>query len=158
MDTAQSESAVSTLKDILAVEKKRLHYARIGFIFSIAALLLGLIAVVVLTVGLQTVGGHIDSITATLTDTAQRVNAAVDQINEIHIKELEASYQTFADKGVETMEQMQEALSSLPGLVQQAEDALNALNSIDIETLNQSIPRLNEVLTPVANLFGRFGG
>ena len=158
MDTAQSESAVSTLKDIFAVEKKRLHYARIGFIFSIAALLLGLIAVVVLTVGLQHVGGHIDSITATLTDTAQRVNAAVDQINEIHIKELEASYQTFADKGVETMEQMQEALSSLPGLVQQAEDALNALNSIDIETLNQSITRLNEVLTPMANLFGRFGG
>ncbi len=158
MEAVQSDASLIVLKDILTTEKKRLRFARVGFVFSIGALLLGVIAVIALLIGVHTVKTTVSGITDTLTDTATRVNAVADHLNGIDFETLETSYLSFAETGVETMEQMQTSLTSLSDLSVQAEEALKKLKEIDIETLNQSISQLNQVLTPMANFFGRFGG
>ena len=157
METIQSEAALTVLKEILTTEKKRLRFARFGFIFSVAALLFGVIAVIALLIGLHAVDTKIGDITDTLIDTAARINTVADQLNEIDFEALEESYLSFAESGAETIEQMQAALTSLSELSEQAETALSNLKAIDIETLNKSIAQLSQVLTPMANFFGRFG-
>ncbi len=59
--------------------------------------------------------------------------------------------------------QMEGALSEVETLATEAgnamdgmEDALKNINGIDIETLNQAITDLGEVVQPMADFFGRF--
>ena len=51
-------------------------------------------------------------------------------------------------------------ISDIDHLVSSSEDsvqnALNQLNSIDIDTLNQAINHLNDTVTPFANFFNKF--
>ena len=63
----------------------------------------------------------------------------------------------------EAITQMEGALSEVETLATQAgtamdgmEKALENINGIDIETLNQAITDLGEVVQPMADFFGRF--
>ena len=55
---------------------------------------------------------------------------------------------------------LQQMIADVDGMVSSSEksvrDALDKINRIDIDTLNQAIQNLNDTVEPLANFFGLF--
>ena len=154
MDNAITDS--ETLRQILETEQKRLRFARAGFAMALIGLALGVITVVTLFFGVQSLRANVNTITATVTDTAGRMNEAIDTLNSVDIDGLVKTVSDFAETGTETMVQLQDGVKSLETITEQADKALKNLNDIDMTALNDGIAKLNEILDPLAAFFGRF--
>lgn len=80
--------------------------------------------------------------------TLDNANVALEQISYM------------AEQIVFTAEQVDEVLGSAKILVEESGDgitqALENMNSIDFEKLNQSIDDFNKVISPLSSFFGRF--
>lgn len=80
--------------------------------------------------------------------TLDNANVALEQISYM------------AEQIVSTAEQVDEVLGSAKILVEESGDgitqALENMNSIDFEKLNQSIDDFNKVISPLSSFFGRF--
>lgn len=76
-----------------------------------------------------------------VTDTLSRANHAIGQISE-------------------TLIEVDEVFDSVNGLIEESEEglsvAIDSMNSIDFDRLNQSIEDLGNVVAPLANFFSKF--
>jgi len=125
------------LAEMLRTEKRVLRHARIANLISLVlvVVLLGSLLAVVLRVG----------------GMAKQAQEALK------------NFDTF----VETAEQAQDTLEDMDSFIRNANrlltdnmdeltEAVGKLNSLDIDTLNQAIQNLYNVITPLANFFGQF--
>ncbi len=156
--TAQQENvSAELLQQILAAEKKQLRYARFRFILSIVGILLALAAVITLLIGMRYIKTQVEQVQKTLAATAENINDVVDDLNLIDFKALEETYATFGEAGTKTLQTLEDGIGNLKDVMDNAETALDKLNSVDIDLLNAGIEKLNRVLAPLAQFFGGTG-
>ena len=158
-------------------EKKRLQLARITTVAVVAILVVALIAAAALLITLIRYENRIDRIVSDLeTVTAQLalldVEHLVGTLNGVSQELAEADIQSI----IASLQSLSEQLDSIPwtevadninGLAVTAQEslgqveenlteAMDALNSLDIEKLNEAISDLQAVVEPLANLAERF--
>ena len=74
----------------------------------------------------------------------------------MNLEKLGKSLGSIVDVSEETIGEIHNAVDGLDQLVKDADDAMQHINSINFEDLNNGIQRLNDVLEPVANFFKFF--
>ncbi len=167
MENAAQNMDVSNdlLKQISETQKKEIRLARIRLILSAACVLLLVIALITLLMTVQYVQTQVDTAIGTLKETAGNVNEIAENLKKIDFASLEQAYRSLADVGTETMTAFQEEVKGIGDLSEQAEkiledtgSALEKLNSVNVDSLNEGIKRLNDVLEPLSNFFSAFGG
>lgn len=83
-----------------------------------------------------------------LTTTLDNTNVALEQVSYM------------AEQIVTTAEQVDDVFDSVETLVEESSEgvtkALDNMNSIDFDKLNQSIDDFNKVVSPLSSFFGRF--
>lgn len=126
----ENEKLVEMMEEIKKQNSKTLFYQRVEAIL----LLIFIIAVAIITPSLIKT---LDIAQETLGNTNEVVLHADDAISQLE----------------DTVTSVQELVSdSGEGM----EDALDKMNSIDIDTLNNAIGDLSEVVKPLADFFGKF--
>lgn len=145
------------LEQILSAEKKQLKLSRIRFGISMFGAVLALAAFLALLVGFSYVKRQVASVSQTLQDSAQSIQTITDRLKLVDFETLEETYKTFAEAGTKTILELEDGLGNLKDVMENAESALKGLNSVNIDSLNKGIERLNEVLAPLANFFSKIG-
>lgn len=134
--------------------RKQAWFAGLQVLFS-------LIAAVCCVAALLTVVSFLPKLEATV----EQVDAVLANVEQVSDELAKADVAGVMANLEEVSTQMAEA--DLAGLVDNVnalvdtsqtgiEDALNKLNAIDLETLNQAIQDLADVVQPIAKLFNRF--
>lgn len=122
-----NEEIVALLKDIQSQGKKRVFWSRIS-----AVLLAAFVAVFAVSAAMI----------------VPKATVALDSANA-RLSSLES-----------TISKLEIALDSITELTEETatslDTAMDHLNSVDFEGLNQAITDLGNVVSPLANLFGRF--
>ena len=145
-----------TLEELRDYEKKNLKMNRIKMICVIAIAAIALITALIILINVGSVVHKIDTLSASFTETSESINAVAKDLNEVDLQKLGASLQTIADDGEETIREIGKSAGNLDSLMQNAEEALGKINSIDIEQLNDGIKTLTDVLEPLAKFFNVF--
>ena len=102
-------------------------------------------------------GAQAAVITDAVTETSEKVNEVADQLNAIDFAALETSIRELADSATGLIGTLEDGLSGLKSVMDNAETAMKNLSSVDIESLNKGIEQLNAVLKPLSEFFGMFG-
>ena len=122
----EQEKALELLEEMKKINKKALMHQRI-----MSALMVAFVVIVVSL--LPSVVSTLDTAKTTL----RHMNEAVTKMED-------------ALTGVEELST--QAKAAMGGM----EEAVDNINGIDMETLNQAIKDLSDVVEPMANFFGRF--
>lgn len=134
--------------------RKQAWFAGLQVVFS-------LIAAICCVVALMTVVGFLPKIEATM----EQVDAVLANVEQVSDELAKADVAGVMENLEEVSTQMAEAdLAGLVGNVNALvdtsqsglEETLKKLNTIDLETLNQAIQDLADVVQPIAKLFNRF--
>ncbi len=131
MEEKEIQDLIVQLKEENEIEKrylkKQLFLLKLSMLSTIGIFITLLIAIIIL----------VPRITTTLTE----VNLAIGQISN-------------------TMVQVEEVFESVKRLVEESEEglgvAIDSMNSIDFNGLNQSITDLGNVVSPLADFFSKF--
>ena len=91
----------------------------------------------------ETLAGDAETLAKTATEAISQIDGVMDQIDEV-IPTLDKATKDISDVAASLNEE------GLPKLY----DNLDSLNRIDIESLNESIKSLHNVVEPLARLFG----
>ena len=143
-------------EEMRGYEKKNLRINRIRMICSIAGLALLIIALIVVLVNVGTVVHKVNTVSEAAIKTVNNINTIAEQVTKVDLEKLGNSIQDVAELGEETLQQVKDATADLGSLVKNADDAMQHINSVNFEDLNNGIQRLNDVLEPVANFFKIF--
>ncbi len=164
INVQNTDVSTDLLKQILDAQKKQIRLARIRLVLSAVCVVLLAAALVTVFLTVQYVQTQVDTAVGALKETAGNVNEIAEDLKTIDFAALEQSYRSLADVGTETMTALQDEIEGIGTLSEQAEKilenvgtALDKLNSVDIDSLNEGIKRLNEVLEPLSNFFSAFG-
>ena len=143
-------------EEMRGYEKKNLRINRIRMICSIAGLALLIIALIVILVNVGTVARKVNTVSEAAIKTVNNINTIAEQVTKVDLEKLGKSIQDVAVLGEETLQQVKAATADLGSLVKNADDAMQHINSVNFEDLNNGIQRLNDVLAPIAKFFNIF--
>ena len=135
-----------TLSELRDYEKKNLKMNRIKMICVIAIAAIAFLTALILIINVGSVTSKIETLSKSVTETSETINAVAKDLNQVDLQKLAASIQTIADDG-------EDAILSIG---KSAGEALEKINSIDIDELNAGIKTLSEVLEPLAKFFKAF--
>lgn len=135
-----------TLSELRDYEKKNLKMNRIKMICVIAIAAIAFLTAMILIINVGSVTSKIETLSKSVTETSETINAVAKDLNQVDLQKLAASIQTIADDG-------EDAILSIG---KSAGEALEKINSIDIDELNAGIKTLSEVLEPLAKFFKAF--
>jgi len=155
-NTSEQETLAKTIEEIRTYEKKNLRVNRIKMICSVISVALCIMIAVLLSINIGQITRDIDDISATMTEAASNINIVAQDLQKINFEELSGSVQLFANAGTETINQIKEATTGLDRILDEAEEAIKNISSINIENLNESIQELHDVLQPLAKLANMF--
>ena len=150
------EELLSTLKELHAYEKKNLRVNRIRLVVSAVCLLLAIVTAVFVFVRVGTLTDNLNNASGVITATAEKINNLADELEKLNIAELSRSLGNIVRISEETITEIQKASGGLDALVKDADEAMQHINSVDFENLNNGIQRLNDILKPVADFFNIF--
>lgn len=156
METVQAvpnADLIRTIEELRTFEKKNLRINRIKLCCSAVAAILCVIIAIVLSVYIGRITKNIDELSAVMTEAGENINIVAEDLQKIGFEKLGNSVQMFADVGTETLNQIKDATSGLDSILDNANDAIRNISSINIDQLNQSIQELHDVLQPLANFF-----
>ena len=159
------------LEQILAEETKQAKASRVRMILSFVSTALLLALVVALIVTASAVKGEVHSAVGTLTQTAANLDEVANELKAVDFKGLESSCLELAESGTTAMNGIADAIEKIDGLEDMAQDtlqsagqtlasvaeALEYVNSVDIESLNGGIEKLNDILTTLDSFLSLFG-
>lgn len=152
----KTEPTVELLQKILETEKKQLRCDRFRLWLGIIGVLLAVLSLVLLLTGMFWMKGQIETLSAAVRETAEKINEVADSVNAIDFGALEKSYATLAQSATEMIGTIKESTSGLKDIMDNAEIAMEKLSAIDIEALNDGIRELNSILKPMSQFFGLF--
>ena len=152
----ETEQLKSALDELRAFEKKNLLINRVRMIFSAACLVILIIGLILIAVNVGSVVREVETVSKVVLETGNNVNAVAQDLSKIDFEKLGISLQSIADISEDTLKQVNGAAGGLDRLVQDADEAMQHINSVNFEDLNNGIQRLNDVLEPVANFFKIF--
>ena len=151
-----TQPTAELLQKILDTEKKQLRCSRIRLWMGVGGIAIALIALVALLIGMCFLKTQIETISATLTETAEKIDVVAENLGEVDFAALDEAYQTLAASASEMIETLSGSLDGLQSVIENADIAMKNLADVDIKTLNESIQQFNEVLAPLAKFFGVF--
>ena len=157
MESNGANNQTELLQQILKTEQTQLRYTRLRFWLTLAGVVLGLIALIAMFVGMNYLKGQIESVTAAVTETSQKVNEVADQLNAIDFAALEQAIHELATSATDLIRSLETGLSGLKSVMDNAEAAMKNLSGVDIDGLNKGIEQLNAVLKPLSDFFSVFG-
>lgn len=147
---------IETLKTLHRYEKKNLRINRIRLIISVISLVICFILAIFVFQNVGAFTKKADTALDALTDAGNNINALSEEIEQMNLEKLGKSLGNIVDVSEETIGEIHNAVGGLDQLVKDADDAMQHINSINFEDLNNGIQRLNDVLEPVANFFKFF--
>ncbi|MBR4906318.1 MAG: hypothetical protein IKZ44_05630 [Clostridia bacterium] len=157
--TAQNDAnkeLLDAIKELRNSEKKNLRINRIKLVTTLLCLVICLIVAIVMFGKAETLMKKADTALDALTDAGNNINALSEEIEKMDLEKLGKSLGNIVDVSEETIGEIHQAVGGLDQLVKDADDAMQHINSVDFENLNNGIQRLNDVLEPVANFFNIF--
>lgn len=166
METLNNPQTNSTeiLEKILKEEAKQAKASRIRMFLSFAATILLLMLVIALIPSVRTIQSEIQSAVDQLTQTATRLDEVISEVQAIDFASLESSIHELADSGTDAMNGITDAIVKIDALESMAEETLSSaaetldsVNKVDINSLNASIEKLNEILTSLSSFLSLFG-
>lgn len=150
------EQLKQMLDELRTYEKKNLRINRIRMACTIAGLSLLIVALILVLVNVGTVVRKVDAVSEAAIKTVNNINAIAEQVTKVDLEKLGKSMQNVAVLGEETLQQVKDATKGLDVLVKDADDAMQHINSVNFEDLNNGIQRLNSILEPMAKFFNIF--
>lgn len=145
--------AIEELRDF---EKKNLRVNRFRLFCSLIAIALCAALLILVVRNMRGVVAKVSDTADVLTETGEKLSEVADNLNKVDYETLGKSMQAVADVGEETLGQIYTATSGLDALLTNAGTAVENLNNIDIQKLNDGIQRLNDILEPLAKFFNVF--
>ena len=97
----KTEPTVELLQKILETEKKQLRCGRFRLWLGIIGVLLAVLSLVLLLTGMFWMKGQIETLSAAVRETAEKINEVADSVNAIDFGALEKSYATLAQSATE---------------------------------------------------------
>ena len=156
LQTVPNDTILKTIEELRDYEKKNLRINRIKLICAAAALALCVLIAIVLSVNVGRITRNIEDLSAAVEETGQNINTVAIDLQKIDFQSLSESAQAFADTGIKTIDQINNATSGLDSLLSEAQTALQNISGINIKDLNESIQDLHDVLEPLSNFFKVF--
>lgn len=150
------EQLKQMFEEMRGYEKKNLRINRIRMVCSLAGLTLLIVALIVILVNVGTIVHKVNTVSEAAIKTVNNINTIAEQVTKIDLEKLGNSIQNVARLGEETLAQVKDATKDLGTLVSDADNAMQHINSVNFEDLNNGIQRLNDVLAPVAKFFNIF--
>lgn len=151
-----NEQLKQMFEEMRTYEKKNLRINRIRMVCTIAGLTLLIVALIALLVNVGTVVRKVNAVSEVAIKTVNNINAIAEQVTKVDLEKLGNSIQNVAKLGEETLQQVKDATEGLDVLVKDADEAMQHINSVNFEDLNNGIQGLNDVLAPIANFFHIF--
>ena len=151
-----ADRLLQTMDELRAYEKKNLRINRIRMVCSAACLILLIIAFVFVSINVKNVLKKVDEVSKVAIETGNNINLVAKDLEKVDFEKLGKSLQGIADVSEDTLKQVNQAAGGLEDLLKGAETAMNHINSINFDDLNNGIQRLNDVLAPVAKFFNIF--
>ena len=145
-----------TIDELRVYEKKNLFINRIRMICSAASFLILIVALILLSVNIGKIMKEVEAVSSVALETGNNINAVALDLSKVDFETLGKSIQEIADVGEDTLKQINQSADELDTLISSAEAAMNHLNSINFDDLNNGIQKLNEVLEPLAKFFNIF--
>ena len=156
LQTVPNDTILKTIEELRDYEKKNLRINRIKLICAAAALALCVLIAIVLSANIGRITRNIEDLSAAVEETGQNINTVAIDLQKIDFQSLSESAQAFADTGIKTIDQINNATSGLDSLLSEAQTALQNISGINIKDLNESIQDLHDVLEPLSNFFKVF--
>lgn len=147
---------IETLRTLHRYEKKNLRINRIRLIISVISLMICIILAIFVFRNVGAFTKKADIALDSLTNAGSNINALSGRIEKLDIEKLAKSLGNIVEVSEETIDEIHNAVGGLDQLVKDADDAMQHINSINFEDLNNGIQRLNDVLEPIANFFKFF--
>lgn len=151
-----NEQLKQMFEEMRTYEKKNLRINRIRMVCTIAGLTLLIVVLIALLVNVGTVVRKVNAVSEVAIKTVNNINAIAEQVTKVDLEKLGNSIQNVAELGEETLQQVKDATEGLDVLVKDADEAMQHINSVNFEDLNNGIQELNDVLAPIANFFNIF--
>lgn len=162
--TISENGTCDVLQQILTEETEQTRFSRIRMILSFISAGLLLVLVIILIIAAVHIENEVSSAVAVLTETASSLNEVTSELKTVDFAALESSYRELAESGTTAMNGISEAIEKIDGLedmagetLQSAAETIGLVNSIDIESLNTSIEKLNEILSSLSGFLSLFG-
>lgn len=147
---------IETLRTLHTYEKKNLRINRIRLIISVISLMICIILAIFVFRNVGAFTKKADIALDSLTNAGNNINALSGRIEKLDIEKLAKSLGNIVEVSEETIDEIHNAVGGLDQLVKDADDAMQHINSVNFEDLNNGIQRLNDVLEPIANFFKFF--
>ncbi|MBQ6235924.1 MAG: hypothetical protein IJK54_08385 [Clostridia bacterium] len=147
---------VEAIRELRGYEKKNLRINRIRLIISAVGLVICIALAVFVYRNVGSIVKKADTALDALTDAGNNINTLSEEIEKMDLEKLGKSLGNIVDISEETIGEIHQAVGGLDQLVKDADDAMQHINSVDFENLNNGIQSLNDVLEPVANFFNVF--
>ena len=151
-----NKEVLDAIRELRATEKKNLRINRIRLVTALLCLVACVIVAIVMFGKAGALMKKADTALDALTDAGNNINALSEEIEKMDLEKLGKSLGNIVDVSEETIGEIHNAVGGLDQLVKDADDAMQHINSINFEDLNNGIQRLNDVLEPVANFFKFF--
>ncbi len=147
---------VEAIRELRGYEKKNLRINRIRLIISAVGLVICIALAVFVYRNVGSIVKKADTALDALTDAGNNINTLSEEIEKMDLEKLGKSLGNIVDISEETIGEIHQAVGGLDQLVKDADDAMQHINSVDFENLNNGIQSLNDVLEPVASFFNVF--
>jgi soluble cytochrome b562 len=151
-----NEQIKQMFDELRTYEEKNLRINRIRMVCTIAGLTLLVVALIAVLINVGTVVRKVNAVSEAAIKTVNNINTIAEQVTKVDLEKLGKSIQNVAELGESTLQQVKDATKGLDLLVQDADEAMQHINSVNFEDLNNGIQRLNDVLAPMAKFFNIF--
>lgn len=154
--TDTNEKLMQMFEELRTYEKKNLRINRIRMLCSGLGLLILIVALIIVLIYAGTVVSKVNDVSKIAIETVNNINTIAEQITKVDLEKLGKSLQSIADIGEVTLRQVSAATEGLDELVKDADEAMQHINSVNFQDLNNGIQELNDVLEPIAKFFNVF--
>ncbi len=151
-----NEKLMQMFEELRTYEKKNLRINRIRMLCSGLGLLILIVALIIGLSYVGTVVSKVNDVSKIAIVTVNNINTIAEQITKVDLEKLGKSLQSIADMGEVTLRQVSTATEGLDELVKDADEAMQHINSVNFQDLNNGIKELNDVLEPIAKFFNVF--
>lgn len=151
-----NEKLMQMFEELRTYEKKNLRINRIRMLCSGLGLLILIVALIIGLSFVGTVVSKVNDVSKIAIVTVNNINTIAEQITKVDLEKLGKSLQSIADMGEVTLRQVSTATEGLDELVKDADEAMQHINSVNFQDLNNGIKELNDVLEPIAKFFNVF--
>ena len=144
---------MQTVEELRTLEKKNLRINRLKLLFLLATLIVCIVAALFVYANIASTVRRIDEMSESLTEAGKNINAVAKDLEKFDFDKLSASLQSIVDTSESTVGEVYQAAQGLSVLLEDADVAMNHINAVDIEKLNDGIRQLNDILEPIASFF-----